>query len=148
MKRLVILTAAALALSATAYSQAKFGTEAEAKAMLEKAVANIKSNKAGALESMRKGEGGAVDRDLYVYCANANDGAFTVHPMLMGKNVKEVKDATGRAIGQELMDAAKEDTFNTVSYLWPRPGADTTPIPKVSFVTRVADQVCGVGYYK
>ena len=35
-----------------------------------------------------------------------------------------------------------------VDYFWPRPGADTTPVQKVSYVTKVADQVCGVGYYK
>jgi hypothetical protein len=31
--------------------------------------------------------------------------------------------------------------------MWPRPG-DTTPVHKVSFVTKVGDQVSGVGYYK
>jgi hypothetical protein len=34
-----------------------------------------------------------------------------------------------------------------VSYMFPRPGSDT-PVPKVSFVTRVGDEGCGVGYYK
>jgi hypothetical protein len=29
-----------------------------------------------------------------------------------------------------------------------RPGLDTTPVPKVSFVARVGDLGCGVGYYK
>jgi hypothetical protein len=28
-----------------------------------------------------------------------------------------------------------------------RPGTNT-PVQKVSFVTKVADQTCGVGYYK
>ncbi len=31
--------------------------------------------------------------------------------------------------------------------MWPEPDS-RTPAPKVSFFTRVADQVCGVGYYK
>jgi hypothetical protein len=35
---------------------------------------------------------------------------------------------------------------NEVSYSFPRPGT-TAPAPKLSYVTRVADQVCGVGYY-
>ena len=29
-----------------------------------------------------------------------------------------------------------------------RPGPDKTPVPKVSFATRVGDLGCGVGYYK
>jgi signal transduction histidine kinase len=34
-----------------------------------------------------------------------------------------------------------------VDYKWPRPGSDT-PVQKISFVTRIGDQVCAVGYYK
>jgi hypothetical protein len=32
--------------------------------------------------------------------------------------------------------------------VWPRPGPDKTPVAKVSFVTKVGDVGCGVGYYK
>jgi hypothetical protein len=32
--------------------------------------------------------------------------------------------------------------------VWPRPGLDKTPVAKVSFVTKVGDLGCGVGYYK
>jgi len=36
---------------------------------------------------------------------------------------------------------------NEVAYMWPRPGS-TEPVQKVTFVTKVGDQVCAVGYYK
>jgi hypothetical protein len=32
--------------------------------------------------------------------------------------------------------------------MFPRPGADDGPVPKVTFVTKVGDVGCGVGYYK
>jgi hypothetical protein len=32
--------------------------------------------------------------------------------------------------------------------MFPRPGSDTTPVEKMSFVTKVGDLGCGVGYYK
>jgi hypothetical protein len=32
--------------------------------------------------------------------------------------------------------------------MFPRPSADKTPVQKVSFVTKVGDLGCGVGYYK
>jgi hypothetical protein len=35
-----------------------------------------------------------------------------------------------------------------VSYMFPRPGADKTPVQKVALVTKASDQVCLVGYYK
>ena len=48
---------------------AEFGTAEEAKAMLERAVAAVKEDKAKALDMFNKGEGGFKDRDLYVWCA-------------------------------------------------------------------------------
>src|SRR4029079_6914713 len=57
-----------------------YGTSEEAKALLEKAVAAVKQNKAKALDMFTKGEGGFKDRDLYVFCANASDGIMTAHP--------------------------------------------------------------------
>src|SRR4029077_16715611 len=59
---------------------ADFGTAEEAKAMLERAVAAVKEDKAKALDMFQKGEGGFKDRDLYVWCANASDGIVTAQP--------------------------------------------------------------------
>jgi hypothetical protein len=145
-----ILVGAALvaALATSAYAQAPFGNEAEAKAMLEKAVVAVKADKAAALASFQKGEGGFKDRDLYPFCANAGDGAMTAHPALMGKKIQDIVDKTGKKLGEEMQKVAVEGKLTEVSYMWPRPGADTTPVQKVSFVTKVADQICGVGYYK
>jgi hypothetical protein len=42
----------------------------------------------------------------------------------------------------------KQGQITEVSYMFPKPGADKTPVPKVSFVTGVGDVGCGVGYYK
>ena len=55
-----------------AAAAADFGTAEEAKAMLERAVAAVKEDKAKALDMFNKGEGGFKDRDLYVWCANAS----------------------------------------------------------------------------
>jgi hypothetical protein len=136
------------AFSGHTVAQGQFGTAAEAKAMLEKAVAAVKADKVKALDQIQKGEGGFKDRDLYAFCANAGDGIITAHPTLKGKNIREIKDKNGKALGEEMMKVATEGKVDEVSYMWPRPGTDTTPVQKVSFVTKTADQVCGVGYYK
>ena len=82
----VVRYAAILSLLATtSVPAAQFGTEQEAKAMLDKAVAALKENKEKALEMFNKGEGGFKDRDLYVFCANASDGILTAHPYLRGR---------------------------------------------------------------
>lgn len=125
---------------------AEFGTAAEAKAMLDKAVAALKADKAGALGKFAKGEGGFKDRDLYPFCGGP-DGNFTAHPTLTGKSLKELKDKAGKSLGEEMYKVAAEGKVAEVAYMWPRPG-QTEPVQKVSFVTKVGDQVCAVGYYK
>ena len=45
-----------------------------------------------------------------------------------------------------MLDAAKQGQVAEVDDLYPRPGS-TVPMLKASFVTRVRDQVCGVGAY-
>jgi hypothetical protein len=104
------------------------------------AKAAVKTDKAKALDQMQKGEN--------AFCANAGDGIITDHPALKGKNIRDIKDKDGKALGEEMMKVATEGKVQEVSYMWPRPGADTTPVQKVSYVTKAGDQVCGVGYYK
>jgi len=123
-----------------------FGTAEEAKAMLERAAAALKANQAKALAEFTKGEGGFKDRDLYPFCGGP-DGTFTAHPTLVGKSLKDLKDKAGKPLGQEIYATAKPGTISEVTYMWPRPGT-TEPVQKVSFVTKVGDQVCAVGYYK
>ena len=58
-----------------------------------------------------------------------------------------MKDASGKAFGDEIFKAAQDGNVNEVSYMFPKPGA-TESSPKTSFVTKVGDLGCGVGYYK
>ena len=155
MFRSAIVAAAVLTLSATAFAQQN-GTADEAKAMLMKAVAALKADKAKTLDLIDKGEGGYLDRDLYVFCANASDGKTVAignsnaRAQTMGVDTRTLKDVNGKAFGQELYDAYQkpEGQITEVSYMFVRPGPDKTPVPKVSFATRVGDLGCGVGYYK
>jgi len=123
-----------------------FGTADEAKAMLERAVVALKANKTNALAKFTKGEGGFKDRDLYPFCGGP-DGNFTAHPKLVGKSLKDLKDKAGKPLGQDIYAIATEGKISVVSYMWPRPDS-TEPVQKISFVTRIGDQVCAVGYYK
>jgi Single Cache domain 2 len=147
--------AAVLMFSPTAFAQQKGGTAAEAKAMLMKAAAAVKADKAKALDTFNKGEGGFLDRDLYVFCMTVSDGKIVAlgNPnakQLLGTDARSLKDPTGKVYGPELYAATQkpEGEISEVSYMFPRPGADKTPVPKVSLVTNIGDVGCGVGYYK
>jgi hypothetical protein len=133
--------------SSIAAAQAQFGTEQEARSMLDRAVAAVKQNKEKALEMFNKGEGGFKDRDLYVFCANASDGILTAHPYLKGEQLQNIVGKKGFPLGKEIMRTATEGKISEVTYWWPRPGSDK-PLEKRTFYTKVADQNCGVGYYK
>jgi signal transduction histidine kinase len=126
------------------------GTAEEAKAMLERAVAAVEADKASALAAFTAGTDSFRDRDLYVACNNASDGTVTAHgadPARVGQSIYEVTDVAGKKFGEDIQAVAAEGETNTVEYLWPRPG-ETEAVPKVTYVTKVADQVCVVGYYK
>src|SRR5262245_23272027 len=83
---------------------AEFGTAQEAKAMLERAVAAVKEDKAKALEMFNNGEDGFKDRDLYVWCANASDGIVTAQPyMNRGKQLRDIKGKHGAPFGETIM---------------------------------------------
>ena len=128
-------------------SPAQFGTEAEARALLERAIATLKENKEKALAMFNEKDGGFRDRDLYVFCANASDGVMTAHPYLRGEHLQEIKGKKGYPLGQEIMQNATEGEIKRVTYWWPRPG-ETEPREKNTFYTKVGDQNCGVGFYK
>ena len=145
--KLATRAAAAIAAAAasTVFAAAQFGTAAEAKAMLEKVVAAMKQDKAATIARINKGD--FHDRDLYPFCMRASDGMTTAHPTNVGTNILELKDKKGKAFGKEMFSVAEEGKMKTVSYMWPKPG-QSEPSEKESYVTKVADQVCGVGFYK
>jgi signal transduction histidine kinase len=124
----------------------EFGTADEARAMLEKAVAAVKADKTAALAAFNSEQGEFRDRDLYVFCVNASDGIETAHPTHKGMKLREMKDVNGFAFGEAIMNTAKDGEISEVTYMWPRPDSDT-PVEKKTFVTKVDDQICAVGYY-
>jgi hypothetical protein len=143
---LIAILSVMLVVGAATAIAAEYGTSAEAKAMLEKAVAEVKKDKAKALTEFTKGEGGFKDRDLYPYCGGP-DGNFTAHPTLVGKSLKDLKDKTGKPFGADMYKVAAEGKISEISYMWPRPG-QTEPVQKELYFTKVGDQICAVGYYK
>ena len=146
----VIALSAAAAFSfpvAILAAQARYGTEKEARTMLERAVVAMKADKTKAIEMFNKGEGGFKDRDLYVFCANASNGVLTAHPYLKGEPLQDIVGKKGYPLGKEIMRSAAEGKIKQLTYWWPRPGSNKA-LEKHTFYTKVAGQNCGVGYYK
>ncbi len=142
------VSAVALAVSMSSFAQT--GTADQAKAMLTKAIAAVKADKTKALDEFNKGEGGFLQGNLYPFCFQISDGKVVASQLkqTIGGDIRMAKDPNGKPFGQDLYAAAKEGQITEVNYMVPKPGTDTTAVPKVGFVTRVGDLGCGVGYYK
>ena len=135
-------------ISGSAFAQgSQSGTPDEAQAMLEKAVEAVKAGKTKALDMFNKGDGGFKDRDLYVFCADASTGVETAHPTHNGSKLQDIKDSTGFAFGEQMMTMATEGQIGEITYTWPRPGSKE-PVQKLTYYTKVSDQICAVGSYK
>lgn len=146
---LIVLGVLGAALGAAAAGE--FGTAEEAKAMLERAAAAVKQDETAALAAFTAGAEGFRDNDLYVFCGKLNDGMVSAHgaaPLRVGQiNMRNDTDATGKKYGEEMFAVAREGEINIVEYVWPRPG-ESEPVSKASYVSKIGDQICGVGYYK
>ena len=141
----VLVTVAVLSPAAQA-QKAEYGSPAEAKAMLEKVVAGMKTSKDATLAQISKG--GFSDRDLYPYCVGP-EGKYVAHPdaSRIGLVYKDVKDQNGKSYGAEVSQRAEEGKIGEVDYVFINP-IDKKPTPKVGLYTKVAGYICVVGYYK
>lgn len=122
------------------------GTAEEAKAMLERAITEVRGDAEQALAKFNAAEGDYKQDDLYVFCADGDSGAMTAHPTLLGQDIRTIVDVNGKALGEEMFTSAQEDTISEIDYMWPRP-ATTEPVEKHSYYTRISTQICGVGFY-
>jgi len=143
---LVLLAGVALA------KAQEFGTAEQARAMLDRAVAALKSNEAAALTAFNDPNDKRFhDRDLYVFCYRMSDGKITAYssPMLIGTDVRTLM-LSQDPVGQRAYDTVKNSTagsITTMEYNFPKPGS-LEPVTKRSLGTRVGDLGCGVTYYK
>ena len=128
----------------------EFGTEEEAKNLLQRAIAILRVDKPRALEMFVSGEGGLIQKDLYVFCFTRN-GTITAHPNMVGVNIFDngLTDLRGNPLGEALSNAARPGGVGEVTYKLDRPTTDSIKeFTKTAFVTRIVGQVCGVGYYR
>ncbi len=131
----------------------RFGTADEAKAILERAVEALQTNKTIALKAFNDEKNTRFrEHDLYVFCFSLPDGIFTAFesPVLLGTNVRDLKLPPNEAIGQRAYDVvanAPEGSLVTTDYDFPKPGSKMAAV-KQSLEVRVANQACGITYFK
>ena len=146
----VIAVLMMLALSAGA---AEKGTADEAVTMVKKAAEFLKKNgKEKAFAAFNNPKGQFINKDLYIFTFMANgDGielANGANQKLVGKNVKEMKDADGKFLIKDILALGmSKEGKGWVDYKWPNPSTGTIDA-KRTYVERVDDVVIGCGIYR
>ena len=112
-------------LISASFAQPAHATAAEARAMLERAVADLKTDSAAAIAKFNRADGGFRDRDLYVACFDARTGIVQSHadPRQPGVDIRIAQNSPTENLGRALFDAAKPGAIATVDYEYPRRGA-------------------------
>lgn len=142
-----ILIAAVLVMGFSSFAaRAESNGAAEARAMLERTVASLKTDQTATLEAIVKGTDGFRKGDLYPFCARAGSGRVVAHPFELGVNLADQADKNGVMFGKEILNTAQDGVVKDIRYMWPKPG-EKTPASKHTFYTKVGHLVCGVGYY-
>jgi hypothetical protein len=111
------LAASALLPGAALAQAQQSGTAAEARAMLDAAVAALEANEASAIAAFNdKANKQFHDRDLYVFCNDMTIGTFTAHPnpALMGTDIRALK-VKDDPLGQRIFDTITKAPAGTVA---------------------------------
>jgi signal transduction histidine kinase len=152
MKRFAMITFA-LVIGLCVAGNAFADLEADKKECIAKceAVAAMIKDKGldAAVAEVSKKDGQFVSAVTYTFLQKM-DGTMIAHPMnasLIGKNLIDLKDSTGKEFFKEMIEAAKGGS-GWVDYMWPKPGEEK-PSEKTSYVLKVNDEVfVGAGVYK
>ncbi|NMF91148.1 cache domain-containing protein [Aromatoleum petrolei] len=125
-------------------------TPAQAKELLERAVATVKDKGApAAVAAFNALDGGFVQDDLYVFAIELKSQRFLAHgamPKLVGSDGRALRDPKGKAIVADMVNIVSRKGDGELDYAWRNPVTDKLET-KHSFIRRVDDMLVGVGYY-
>ncbi|MGA8273283.1 MAG: cache domain-containing protein [Candidatus Sulfotelmatobacter sp.] len=153
MKRIALLATltafVALRASDVALFAADRGSSAEAKVMLQHAIAHYKAvGRRQALADFTAKKPPFSDRDLYVVCISPEhivvaNGGFADH---VGSRGDLMKDINGKGVAEAAWEVTSDTGEGMVRYRWLNPTTRTMEL-KVTLFARVGTDVCGVGVY-
>lgn len=148
MKR--ILTAPLIVL-AMAAAHASEPTEKDAIAMVEKGAAYIKQHgKEKFIEKISAKDPDFIQGALYVDIRDLATGIVLAHPVnptIVGKDLTDVPDASGKKYRREIIDLAAKKGKGWVDYMYKNPTTGKIE-PKTTYILRVGDAVLEAGIYK
>ncbi len=129
------------------------GTEKEAQAMLDKAMAYIKDHGTDAAYKAFSDLDNKEfhDKDIYIFAYDLKgvNLAHGANPKLVGKNLIDLKDANGKLVLPPMIEIAKTKGSGTMEYMWSNPETKKLQT-KLGFVRIIPghDAFIGSGVYR
>ncbi len=150
-KLFALITAVAFGLASfgAAAQEEKRASKAEAQAMVKKAIDYYKKHgKDKALAEFQKNPGPFVDRDLYMTVYTLQGDALShINPKMVGKNMMELRDPTGKYHIRERMEAAAKGTSGWQDFQFFNPSNKKIE-PKEMYWEKYDSLVFACGAYK
>jgi cytochrome c len=149
MKR--ILSAPLIVLAMAAAHASSEPTEKDAIAMVEKGAAFIKQHgKEKFIEKIAAKDPDFIQGALYVDIRDLQSGIVLAHPVnptIVGKDLTDVPDASGKKYRREIIELAAKKGKGWVDYMYKNPTTGKIE-PKTTYILRVGDAVLEAGIYK
>jgi hypothetical protein len=152
MKRLFALFATLMFAATAAVAQApapSYGTVTEAEALVKKAIVHYKKiGKEKSIPDFQKNPGPFVDRDLYVTVYTLQGDALShINPKMVGKNMMDLRDPTGKYHIKERIEAAQKGTSGWQDFQFFNPVTKKVE-PKRMYWEKYDSLVFAAGAYK
>ena len=152
MRALAIALFASLMILSPSARAAEHGTREEAVAMVKRVQAEFK--KSGMQATFKdvddKSNKSFHDRDLYpfIYDLKGVCVAHGARPVLVGKNLIDLKDQDGKYLIRDMVKLAEGSGHGWIDYKWPNPITNKIE-DKSSYIEKLGDNYfVGVGIYK
>ncbi|WP_205470478.1 cache domain-containing protein [Breoghania sp. L-A4] len=140
----------ALTLTPVLANAAEFGTKQEAVAMVNRVIELFQREGPDAtFKAVNDPTTPAFhDRDLYpfIYDLQGVNVAHGARPVLVGKNLLNLKDQDGKYLIREMIDIANGNGTGWVDYKWPNP-INNKIEDKSSYIEKMGEYFVGVGIY-
>jgi cytochrome c len=149
-KGLLIIVACLIIFGSGAAVSSAAGTQAEAKAMVEKAIAYYKANgKDKSFAEVSNKQGQFVKDDLYVFVYDIS-GKCVAHGFnksMIGLDLINVKDGDGTLFVKDRVELAKTKGKGWQDYKFTNPTTKKAE-HKIAWIEKVDDYIFGCGAYK
>lgn len=152
MKRILLAVLVGLFLMSFAHATEEKGSSEEAVALVKKAVAIFNSQgREKAFEAINDPKGEFQSKDLYVWVIDIDAKALClarpVFKQLIGQELIDFQDVSGRYFMKELVETAKSKGSGWVDYVWANPLTKKHEAKSTYFETVKNITFC-CGYYK